>query len=370
MARFTTSRYGVPVRPGDLDWNRPLPADRRGGGGTVTIGEALSAVEAFLSADDLGPVRAALAAELGHPVTAAAVADVALSLEKHGAFYHPVRVTVHTDAGERVDSCANLAVSDAGRAAADREVALLRRLSAGENRRMIPEVHAAGTGNGMPVFLTHWFSGFSELHWSGPEADRRLLIWSPAGRVALPPDAVPAVYASEAFILATLYDPFTFEAVGPWHHEAGDFVIRYEGGKPSLRLITVRGYRPLSAGEPADPAAILQALLIFLVQTALQTRIDRLDGVGDLVWGPDTAVGATLAGVFAGLAQRDTLFELPRAFRSVLAGCDPADLAEVGEAVTEAHYAAGCPEAALIRAHAEAHAAALVREIRAFPGGA
>ena len=369
MARFTTSRYGVPVRPGDPDWDRPLPADRRGGGGTVTVGEALTAVEAFLTADDLDPVRAALAAELGHPVAADAVTEVALSLEKHGALYHPVRVTVRTHAGERIDCCANLAVSDPGRAAADREMALLRRLGSGSGGTAIPSVHAAGTGDGMPVFLTHWFTGFSEFHWSGPATDRRLLIWGPAGRVALPPDAVPAVYGSEAFILAGLYDPLTFETVGPWRHEAGDFVIRYEGGKPSLRLITVRGYRPLASGEPDDPAAIIQALLIFLVQTALQTRIDRLDGVGDLVWGPETAVGATLAGVFAGLAQRDSIPDLPRAFRSVLAGCDPADLAELGEAVTAAHYAAGSPEGALIRAHAEAHAAALVREIRAFPGG-
>jgi hypothetical protein len=78
----------------------------------------------------------------------------------------------------------------------------------------------------------------------------------------------------------------------PWHHAAGDFVIRVDGEKTSVKMITVRDYVPMAGieTEPDSEQAILDALVIFFIHLSVRMRLDRLDGVNEVVWAPDACL--------------------------------------------------------------------------------
>jgi hypothetical protein len=46
------------------------------------------------------------------------------------------------------------------------------------------------------------------------------------------------------------------------------------------------------------------ALFYFLLHLSIQMRLDKLDGVGDVVWADEKCVDATLAGFFLGLESK------------------------------------------------------------------
>ncbi len=378
MASFQYRIYGEPILPGDDKWNRPLPRDRRGAGGEgeapFTHGDYFGTARAFLEGEAREPLRAVLWAAREEPVPEDRPGTLCIDLKKHGAFYHPARVTA---AGFDASFVLNLAVSEPGRAILDREYDLLVRLNRLNRTDAIPRVYARGsasTEEGQPVrlFLGEWFSGYREFHLSEDEAgNRRMIVWDDdRSNFYLPPEAVADLYRQVAGILTDLYDPESFHQVHPWHHGAGDFVVKPENGAVSVKLVTVRGYGSAMAdpGE-GDPATLLQGLLLFLLNLSIWTRLDRLDGVGEVVWSDPIAVTATASGFFDALARKPVPAALPdtlsRCFRAFLSVCSAADLMAVAESLVDA-YPDGAPEVPVIRPHLDSHIEDLHGALAAF----
>ena len=57
------------------------------------------------------------------------------------------------------------------------------------------------------------------------------------------------VYIEISKILTLYYNPRTYHQIFPWHHGAGDFVVRADGDRIEVRLVTVRQYGPLADPE-------------------------------------------------------------------------------------------------------------------------
>jgi hypothetical protein len=114
-------------------------------------------------------------------------------------------------------------------------------------------------------------------------------------------------------ILTLYYDVETYRMIFPWHHAAGDFVIHFERGgsrnKLDAKLTTARGYEPF-IGSNDDAIHPGLALFYFLLHLSLQMRLDRLDGIGDIVWADEICVDATIAGFFAGLESKKSFRDL------------------------------------------------------------
>lgn len=365
MTAFEYRVYGRPAAPGDAVWDQSLPLDRRGpdvpaGEAAFTYGIYFQAARAFLEGTGGQSPK-----ETGDAVC--------IDLQKHGAFYHPAKVTGGGFSHARV---LNVAVSDPGRALLARECDCLERLHRRGKTAAIPRVYARGdllTEDGRPVslFLGEWFSGCREFHISEDGTGRRrMIVWDEArGNFYLQPEATAEVYRQAADILTDLYDAETFDQVHPWHHGAGDFVATFKGGAVSVKLITVRGYGAAMAqpGEE-DPATLLQGLLLFLLHLSIWTRLDRLDGVGDVVWSDPSAVEATVTGFFGALERKPTPSVLPESlsvcFRAFLTVCTPEDLMAVAESLVDA-YPGGAPETLVIRAHLADHAQRLHRALAA-----
>jgi len=292
---------GGDVRLGEGDLDRPFMVAPAESHPFLTLGDYFRAVELFLRRSGRGPAA-------GDPEDHAPGAVWFIRSEKHGALYHIASAAM---AGTRL--AVTTAVSDPARAMLSREFGVLRSLAAYCGPGLLPEVFdlrtidLPGRGPAMTMMLGEWLDDYHEWHLSRElVGGAGVAIWDSRrghGRLAEKEERELIRQASRLLTLG--YDPATFRQIHPWHHAAGDFVIRRGRGdtEPTVRLITARNHVPFLPFEPEGEAAPLMGLLWFFMHLALRMRLDRLDGTGDLAWLPDHLVLPMVAGFFAGLAE-------------------------------------------------------------------
>lgn len=301
------------VAPGSFLWESPLPMDRhhfqKDGDGVCdrtgfTHGDYFLAARRFF--EEAPSVIFA-------PESCQTPTDVDICLMKHGAYYHPSKITV-TGKGQRKSFVLNVAVSDSGHRIIDREIVTLKRLGGLPGPSFIPEVYGQGSvpvngGLEVRMFLGEWFDGYHEFHLS-ERHPQGVSVWGERDvPTPLSREAAYLLYHQAAGILTRYYNPVTTEHVSRWHHAAGDFVVRCRNNGVDVRLITVRHYSPLlkmqdaPEGSPAQIEQALAGLLLFLIGLSILMRLDRLEGIGDTGWADETAILGTWSGFLEGLAS-------------------------------------------------------------------
>jgi hypothetical protein len=372
---------GQPVTPEDPLWTRQLPMSRQafsepssshpGSGMSLSVGDYFQAVRAFLE----GAGREALVRSC--PEWGTDASAVRIFLAKHGEYYHPARVEAEIK-GRSFGWVVNVAVSAAGKTLLSREYNLLERLGREFPAGYTPDVYAAGwvdagRGRELAMFLGQWLFGFHEFHLTRntPHGGLDLVLWDPeSGPRRLDASQRRAVYYKIARILTHYLNLETFEGIAAWHHAAGDFVVRLREEDAEVRLISVRDYRPLFHARPASfdgpdaVSALLEALLVFLLNVSVRTRLDRLDGTGELVWSDPEAVASTVSGVLDGLSEKPARFDLPLPmdllFKRFLAACREEDLLGLCLAIAAKIDSAGGAMFALLETCMKEHAATLM----------
>jgi hypothetical protein len=86
----------------------------------------------------------------------------------------------------------------------------------------------------LPMFMGDWLDGFHEFHLTRRTDNDKLamVIWDGAeDRCLLSTKQERTMYRKAAMILTACYDPVSSCQIFPWHHAAGDFVIRVDGEK-------------------------------------------------------------------------------------------------------------------------------------------
>ncbi|WP_144682142.1 hypothetical protein [Desulfobotulus alkaliphilus] len=296
---YGISGMGDRVFPSDPLYSHLLPA------GTdldtdIQCGVFLKGVAHFLN-EHLGAIEG---------IYGEKIEKIHIVLEKHGAFYHPCRVLINERAGQPL--VVNGAVSEAGIRTMATEIKALGKLK-NKAVRGIPEVYFSGEGEleggkRASFFSAPWFEGFCEFHWSGlKNGSLEMQVWQDDGsRSALQEKEVSDLFRQAASILTQAYDFNTFDQIFPWHHAAGDFVVCPDSDRLDVRLITVRQYTSLISmdSEEADLSDKLEGLFHFLWNMLLRMRLDRSDGVGELVWAPDYVLAPCIAGFFEGLSEK------------------------------------------------------------------
>ena len=376
---FFLADGGHPVAPGDGCWQRDLPLTRGAESGAaapiaLTYGDYFAAVAQFLARENWQAVRCAMgeSADAGTPLR------LAIFLEKHGAFYHPSRVLIET-ATRSCERVVNVAVSSAGQALLPREVDLLRRLETRFGHGRLPAVYASQTvaladGRALPMFLGQWFSEFFEFHLTaGADSGGDLVAWAAEGPRRLDPRQVRDVYRQAAALLTDYYDVFSGEQILDWHHAAGDFILRpLNDGRVDLRLVTVRRYAPLLKDAASGLETVLLSVALFIAHTTLGLRLDRCNGVGDLVLAGLDAVDGAVEGIFQALARKVVQGVMPAelfaAIAAHLGAQAPADLAVLIAAVN-GRRPAGDPMRVLMAGAAAAHADRLHQALTAAAPG-
>lgn len=325
MSRTPSISYYVAMPGGELPLNDEvartlLPMERSGrelpAEASVTFGGYFQSLGKMLSDNHFALPLAGVRHQLGEDAQADQVREWRVVAEKHGAFYHPARVEAVTDRGTALIA-ANVALSDSGIAAASREFEVLDSLGRGFSRSFTPAAYGKGRAPCLlsqggvveaEAFFCQWYEGYCEFHLSCNPASQaqEIVVWDNAhGHFFMKPCQAAALYEKAAAILAYYYDPGDFRQIFPWHHAAGDFVVKALQDDLDVRLITVRQYQGMLEAEgDTDPETRLEAALYFLVNLTMHMRLDRIDGVGDLAWADGASVYPTLRGAFQGFALR------------------------------------------------------------------
>ena len=329
------------ITPSDPLWNQPIPQNRpdcaaqnaKGAADAVHYGEYFEAVRAFLTAEEFKALVLAVNQKASDSITSNQIKRIHVFLSKHGAFYHPARITLRT-AQRQYHFVLNVALSLSGQDQISTEFDALQRLSQAYPFEFVPQVFYLGSGSTSggrkwPMFLGEWLEGFHEFHHvtSGTKTANptQVVVWDPeAGNVVLSTDQTAHLYRQAAMIPASFFNPETFQVVFPWHHAAGDFVVRIRRQKIEVKLITVRSYVPLMAvhheAEDITPRAaeVMHALVHFLTQLSIRMRLDRLGGVGEISWLDQQFVAPIVKGFFQGLDLMRRLYAIPHDFMAVL----------------------------------------------------
>ena len=383
---FFLSINDTPIAENDAIWNRTLPItphevvhpEASGRESAITYGAYFTAIRRFIERDRFSILTRAIRDRTGQTVAARDLGTINISLEKHGHFYHPARLTVDAD-GRQLYFVVNVAVTTIGRTYIQNDFANIRSLNHRYPYQFLPRVYSSGSellpdgSHRVVLFIGQWLDGYHEFHLSGmpAEGNDRLLVWdSLKGAHRLSEQVRSEVYRRAAQILTAYYNLETFEQIFSWHHAAGDFVVKTEGQHVKVRLITVRKYAPLFDGTGTDAQTIIQALLIFLLNLTVKMRLDRLDGMGAMTWAGDAAVTATLDGFFDGLflqVYSDRIpAELPDLFAAYLKALTAVDLNDMFAAVFERTFSQTF-ERKMIRKHIKHHGDTLHKAIGRLP---
>jgi len=310
----TTPQAEVPVEV--VRSTIPLPAGPHGREGEPDLlyGPYLEAVHHMLVKDDYQKLFKALGSRLNRVVTAEGIDCLEIKVEKHGACYHVARVDVSV-AGQKVPFAVNVAATSEAREQLNRDFRLLEMLNNRYDNKVLPNVYFKGAGfyreRGKPgkwlhMFVAEWFRGYHEFHLHRDDASgsKRILLWDlDSGSRYISQDQCLDFYRQAARILTLYYDYHNFRQIYRWHHAAGDFVLKVNKRKVDVRLITIRNYGAVVDFSSRKRAAKLLGLIIFFLHLTIQMRIDRLDGVGQVVWAEDHCLKGTITGFFAGLTE-------------------------------------------------------------------
>ena len=372
-----------PVDASQPLWHRHLPQSRQGranavrsGPGTadaITYGRYFTAIHRFCAADGWIRMVRAVSRRLGQPIGANDLQRVSIYLEKHGALYHPARLQVMAG-GHPLSFVVNVAASDAGRQPLPIEVRALERLNDQRPFGWLPAVYDWDATD-LPLFLGEWFEGFHEFHLTRPpdREETTVVVWDQAPTpTLLSADQRADLCRQAAMILTACYDPVSSHQIHPWHHAAGDFLVRVDKPRLAVRLITVRGYAPLAmaadGGPPEDHRALLDALAAFFIQLTIRMRLDRLDGVADVAWAPPDCLAPTVKGFFQGLDLTARLSgfpeRFPETFRCYFNQIDLADLTATARRITEGLFRPRSEEQAVTQRHLTGHLVSLCRIMR------
>ncbi|MCF8139353.1 MAG: hypothetical protein K9K63_18810, partial [Desulfotignum sp.] len=231
----------IPVTSESGLWDMPLS----GKTGTEnscaewTIGDYFEAAHTFLTRGQGEMVRLAVSCLAPDP---GPIHALKVCLEKHGAFYHPLKITAVTGSAT-VTLVLNGAVRDPGLTLIETEHRLLVRLADQVVPAWIPRVFGARTFTAkkgrIGFFLGQWFDRFCEFHITRTVKDYQVAIWKDDGTHApVPWHRAEKIYEQIACVLTDYYEKDTGLEIFPWHLAAGDFVVNPHG---EVRLITVRG---------------------------------------------------------------------------------------------------------------------------------
>jgi hypothetical protein len=306
-------------------WNLPLEGDPL----QTSYKTYFHAIKDFLTQDGFNHLLGTIGDMLGRHMYLRDVNELIIRSEKHGALYHPASIDTNLKEGT-VKFGLLVAVTDTGRASLKEEFSVIRQLNDTCNLPYLPKVYRFFESDTMSFLFEEWFDGYHEFHISqDSEGKQTTKLWEfGTGYKNLSQEQTFEIYKKASKILTLYYDLKDFKEICPWHHAAGDFVVRIEndnnppispfskGGKGGfsrekigMRLSTARRYEPIMHFEE-DTNPFL-ALFYFFLNLSIRMRLDRTDGVGEISWADNSCVESTVTGFFEALKSKEDMNDFP-----------------------------------------------------------
>lgn len=252
------------------------------------------------------------------------ISSIDLVAEKRGADYFPASVRVHAE-NQEYWFVANVALTERGLSRIEKDFFLLKELGSLDEAKFLPEVFFLSQPNdsepsdGMApnsIFLAEWFRGYHEFHVTEPKwgSTDDFILWDTENgyeKFKLP--VALLLIEKVSYILSCFFDPSGFREIYPWHLAAGDFIARLRP-EPDVKLITVRQYQSRITFNKDSEKSVTQALIFFFANLSVRSRLDRIDGIGELVWLSRQFVGPALKGFLDALASKKLQGDIGNSF--------------------------------------------------------
>jgi hypothetical protein len=354
----------VPVDNDRLDY--PLEGDPL----KISYQVYFQSIRNLLTRNNFSQLLKPVKKQLGSDVDINEIIEIIIRTEKHGALYHPASIEVLTT-NKSIKFGLNVAVTDKGKDSLLKEFELLTMLYHKFNVPYLPKPYFAEELNSMVFLLEEWFEDYHEFHIAKTEdGQQQIKLWEYGkGNRFLSSEQGFEIYRQAAQILTLYYDLKDFRLIYPWHHAAGDFVVHVnDGSRIDVRLTTVRGYESFMGRDKDDMVNPAVALFYFLLHLSIQMRLDRLDGIGNLVWSDDSCVDATIAGFLEGLEKKKDLRDCcgsARSFLMLLKSFKKEDLRKTFVPVAEQFKQT--KDYRIIQGHLKDHADKLYLTLQNFP---
>jgi len=357
--------YKLPLSGKNTGFSTDISSEHKTRDLGFTIGDYFSAAHKFLVKDYFSILRSGLEAVFNRPVQTDHIIKITVFLEKHGAFYHPLKIQVSLYESQTCSFVLNGAVSVPGLSLIKTEYHLIASLNKAHSKHYLPYVFGLDfikTDKGrIGFFLGEWFEGYKEFHAADDQDRRQIVIWESDGRChyVSETDALE-IYQQISRILTYYYDIETFEQISHWHHAAGDFIVKQEEQVLRVRLITARGYAPVTefdAEEENKKMHILPSLLLFLLNLTLRMRLDRLNGTGKITMLGKRVITATLEGFLQALDEKSSFYDygdLRSVFTEFFRQFSSGQLIEIMGNILESYYH-DPSEITLIKENLESH---------------
>ncbi|MDZ7697586.1 MAG: hypothetical protein U5R49_11915 [Deltaproteobacteria bacterium] len=358
----------------------------------LTLGDYFEAIESFLLRDQGSCLTLALQEKLKRAIGLENISSLLIRSEKHGVLYHIAGIEMFLN-DDPVKLTVSTALSTIAKTCLKREYVLLQGLGRVHELPYLPAVFAQGevplrardkgdSGSGekalrgnFAMVLSDWFEGFHEWHITPDNAQNRqqIRLWDPREeRRYLSASEVYQLFKEASKILTFYYDPATSRHIYPWHHAAGDFVVRIRADTLQVRLVTVRKYASIMDAFSTESMNPLIALVYFFLNLTIRMRLDRADGVGDTVWIADFAVSAVIEGFFEAITHmvREATFTLcdQKSLLSLLRSFAPSELKLLFQSLYGLYEGGDPEEYAIMKDQLERHITFLHQALQEFPG--
>jgi hypothetical protein len=309
---FASPTGDVPVDNETL--SRPFIAEPLQYHPFMILGDFFDAVRDFVLGKDGQRLTTLLSQSWGLKNNLDDIDSIVIRYEKYGTLYQIASVNI-ISGDKNIKLAVSAALTPSARENIEKEYNLISTLNKDTGLSFLPRVffmdmeriEKDGRIETMVLSLAEWFEGFHEWHfYRDMEGKDRIAIWDMGGgnRFISEHEAYGIIRESSK-ILTLYYDMATCRRIIPWHHGAGDFPACIDSGKVTVRLVTVRGYEPLSPGDERKPGHPLMSLLLFFLEVMIKMRMDKREGVGDTTWADKIFVKAAVDGFFDAMWIRE-----------------------------------------------------------------
>jgi hypothetical protein len=375
---FSAPKRDIPVGADDLQRPFLISAEERHP--FLTLGNYFEAIKDFVLSNHRRPLTAVLREQLRSDIGPESISEIMIRTEKHGALYHLASVDVFCG-GRSLKMCVSTAVSENSKAWLKHECDLLKFLNSKLALPYLPMPYFEGDvkirsdyGNeSMSMFLTEWFENYHEWHLStdGKGEKQGVCVWDlKNGHWLASKEQGFEIFRQASKILTLYYDTRHFNQIYPWHHAAGDFIVRSKDGIIDVKLTTARKYEPIMLFSSKDTIDPLVALTYFFLNLSIRMRLDRLDGVGARAWAGGFSVEALIQGFFEGLRimEADGRYGLGqvRDLPSLFKGFDQEELAGFFYPLLDVYAKEDPGDFSIIQANLGGHAQELYEAIQDF----
>jgi hypothetical protein len=346
----------------------------------MTLGHYFESIHRFVLEEKWDNLVAVLNDSAKKKIDPVDIRQVLIRSEKHGALYHLASIEVLAP-GFRMKFALSTGVSQRGKDWLNHEFDVIKDLNHTTKLPYLPRVYFKGevtcrTGNEdetMVMSLAEWFGDYHEWHLSMNEKEERqqILIWDQTrGYGHASKQESHDIYREASEILTLYYDTRTFSQIYPWHHGAGDFVVKRDHDKIRLRLTTARKYEPVMVFEEEAQINPLVALIYFFLNLTIQMRLDKLDGTGEVTWAEDWVLPPVIEGFLDALWTKEKQegnhpIEV-NDLVALLKGFNREDLSSILDSLMDLHRRQDPEDYRIIQSHLEDHAKAVYEYMQGY----